>query len=72
MSSYRIEIQHQHAQYCINGMEQPRHRGQHQRQVRFSTVREGEGTIQAHVRSPALPLQFYPHMIFLEHSKGQG
>lgn len=54
MSSYRIEIQHQHAQYCINRMEEPpRHRRQHQRQVRFSTVREGEGTIHAHVRSPA-------------------
>lgn len=41
MSSYCIEIQHQHAQYCINRMEeQPRHWRRHQRQVRFSTVRE--------------------------------
>lgn len=54
MSSYRIEIQHQHAQYCINRAEEPpRHRRQHQRQVHFSTVREGEGAIHAHVRSPA-------------------
>lgn len=55
MSSYRIEIQHQHAQHCINRMEeQPRHWRQHQRQVRFSTVK-GRGR-----NVPLFPLQFYP------------